>query len=440
MGVAFVLSVAASAVLGAVGSATGQTPSAPSPGNDPRQQLQDVESTLSQSDAQRRKFEADIEQARTDRQRFNAALIDTTTHVRDAETKVSETTGRLDTLTGSEDAIRKSLDSRRDVIAEVLAALQRMGRKPPPAILVRPEDILSTIRTSILLGAVLPEMRDQAETLAADLAELGRVRAAIATERDTLTAEVTALGTEQARLSGLVTARQKAQADAEASLGQENARAADLARQATSLKDLIARLENGVAASRRAADAARTAESDQLKAAELDAQSIEKKVSAGIFHDPARLQPAVPFGETKGLLPLPISGHIVKTFGEPDGYGGTEKGLSLSTRSKAVVTAPADGWVSFSGPYRTYGQVLILNLGSGYYNVLAGMERVDVAPGQFVLSGEPVGVMGDGSVKAAAAFALGAPNPVLYVELRKDGAAIDPGPWWAKAALEKVRG
>jgi len=68
------------------------------------------------------------------------------------------------------------------------------------------------------------------------------------------------------------------------------------------------------------------------------------------------------------------------------------------------------------------------------------MQRVNVELGQFVLAGEPVAVMGDGSTKTAAAIVLGAAQPILYVELRKDGAAIDPGPWWAKPELEKVRG
>ena len=408
--------------------------------DDAKRQLQDVESSLSQSEDQHRRLAAAVEEARTDRLRFNAELMDTTARVRAAEAKVAETTVRLDTLTGSESAIRSSLEGRRGVIAEVLASLQRMGRKPPPAILVRPEDILTTIRTSILLGAVLPEMREQAETLAADLTELGRVRTAITAERDRLASDLAALETDTGRLNGLIAARQQAQADAEASLGQESARAAELARQATSLKDLIARMEGGIASARKAADAAQAAADDQRKAAEADAKSIETKVAAGIFHDPARLQPAVPFADTKGLLPLPIIGRIVKAYGQADGYGGTEKGLSLAARPNAVVTAAADGWVAFSGPYRTYGQVLILNLGGGYYNVLAGMEHVDVAPGQFVLAGEPVGTMGNGSVKTAAAIALGASDPVLYVELRKDGAAIDPSPWWAKAALEKVRG
>jgi septal ring factor EnvC (AmiA/AmiB activator) len=114
--------------------------------------------------------------------------------------------------------------------------------------------------------------------------------------------------------------------------------------------------------------------------------------------------------------------------------------LLIATRSEAIVTTPCDGWVSFAGPYRSYGQLLIVNAGQGYYIVLAGMDKINVNVGQFVLAGEPVAVMGDSSVKTAAAIAVGAVQPVLYVEFRKDGVAIDPGPWWAKAEMQKVRG
>ena len=149
---------------------------------------------------------------------------------------------------------------------------------------------------------------------------------------------------------------------------------------------------------------------------------------------------AVAFGATKGLLPLPVSGTTLRRFGEDDGLGGNEKGLLLETKTDSIVAAPADGWIAYAGPYRSFGQLVILNAGGGYYIVLAGMERINVSLGQFVLAGEPVAVMGDGSTKTAAAIALGAARPVLYVEFRKDGTTIDPGPWWAKPELQKVRG
>jgi septal ring factor EnvC (AmiA/AmiB activator) len=128
----------------------------------------------------------------------------------------------------------------------------------------------------------------------------------------------------------------------------------------------------------------------------------------------------------------------IREFGASDRLGGTEKGLSISTRAGAQVTAPCDGWVVYAGPFRSYGQLLILNAGGGYHVLLAGMERISVDLGQFVLTGEPVAVMGAGA-QTAALVAVGAGQPVLYVEFRKDGIPVDPGPWWATNG-EKVRG
>ena len=405
-----------------------------------KQQLHDLDANAGNAEAQRKEAEADLESIRTDRVRLTAALIDTTSRVRAAENEATAVEKRLDLLTGSQDAIKESLVSRRALIGEVLAALQRMGRKPLPAMLVSPDDMLLAIRTSMLLGAVVPELRSATEALASDLAELTRLRGAVAQERDTLAQQIVELGTERARLAGLIEARQTAEITAEGSLDQERQHAADLARQATTLKDLVSRLESEVASARRAADAARAAEEARQKAAKAEADAVRAKVVAGATRDPARLAPAAAFGDEKGRMLLPAAGTVIRNFGSSDSYGGQERGMSIATRPRSVVSSPADGWISFSGPYRSYGQLLIINGGDGYYIVLAGLDGISVAPGQFVLAGEPVGTMGDGSVKTAASIALGAAEPILYVEFRKDGTAIDPSPWWVKAEMEKVRG
>src|SRR6201999_1654520 len=122
----------------------------------------------------------------------------------------------------------------------------------------------------------------------------------------------------------------------------------------------------------------------------------------------------------------PAAGTAVKTYGEADGFGGALKGVSLSSPPGATVSAPADSWVAFAGPYRSYGQLLILNAGEGYYLVLAGMERIQVSVGQFVLAGEPVAVMGSGGARIAGTAPIGAGEPVLYIELRKNDNVIDP--------------
>jgi murein hydrolase activator len=405
-----------------------------------RLELRGMADTLGASQQQRQKIEAEIASIHADRAKLTAALLNATQNVNSTERKISETEARLDMLTGSEDAIKRSLAGRRALIVEVLASLQRMGRKPPPALLAAPEDMLAAIRTSMLLGSVLPQMRGETEALASDLGDLMRLRRSIAAERETLASGVTNLRAERQRLAALVEARQAALIAAEKALDTERERAAEIAEQATSLKDLIARMEAEIAVAARIAEAARKSDEMRQRAAEAAPSATGMKSAPAPFKDPARLAPAVSFVDTKGLLPFPVNGIIQRGYGSRDAYGGTEKGLLIATRSEAIVTAPCDGWVSFAGPYRSYGQLLIVNAGQGYYIVLAGMDKINVSVGQFVLAGEPVAVMGDSSAKTTAAIAVGAVQPVLYVEFRRDGVAIDPGPWWVKPELQKVRG
>jgi septal ring factor EnvC (AmiA/AmiB activator) len=403
-------------------------------------ELRGMQDTLDASGDQRRKIESEIASISTDRAKLTAALLNATGSVSEAERRISEAEARLETLTGSEEAIQRSLSTRRAVIAEVLAALQRMGRRPPPALLAAPEDMLAAIRTSMMLGSVIPEMKAEAEALAADLQDLLQLRGSIAAERDGLATDVEKLRADRLRLAALVEARQSALAAAEQALGAERNRAAELAKQAASLKDLIARMESEVAAAARGAAEARRADEARKNAAAPPPPEGRLKTAFAPFKDPGRLAPATAFVETKGLLPLPASGSVRRSFGAPDGFGGSEKGIMIATRNEATVVSPSDGWVAFAGPYRSYGQLLIVNAGQGYYIILAGMERINVNVGQFVLAGEPVAIMGDGAAKTAAAIAISAAEPVLYVEFRKDGAAIDPGPWWVKPELQRVRG
>jgi murein hydrolase activator len=359
-----------------------------------------------------------------DRRKLTEALLATAGRLRLAENHIAATEARLKKLGDNERAIRKSLDGRRAIIIEILAALERIGRRPPPAIITAPDDALTSVRTAMLLGAVLPEMRGEAEALAADLLELARVRNEMKLEREALGRDVAAFSDDQQRMSLLVQERQKKQAEAEQALDTQRQRTTQLARQADNLKDLIAKLERDSAAH---------------PGAEKPPAPPEGKPNFAALKDPGRLAPAIAFASTKGALPLPVNGVRIRDFGSPDGLGGTEKGLWIASRAAAQVTAPCDGWVVYAGPFRSYGQLLILNAGGGYHILLAGMERISVDPGQFVLTGEPVAVMGGGP-QSAAAVAIGSRQPVLYVEFRKDGTPVDPSPWWATTDSEKVRG
>src|SRR5450432_359228 len=265
------------------------------------QQLRGVEDTMRASEDQRRRIEANVETLRADRARLTAALIDITAKVQDTERQMDAANGRLTILTGSENALRRSLESRRGVIADVLAVLQRMGRSPPPAILVRPRDMMQAIRAAMLLGSVIPDLKSETLALAQDLDELAQLRKSIADEREALGQRAASLSKDKVQLTALVSARQQSLADAEQALGSERDRATELARQAANLKELIARMETEIAPAKAEAAAARAA--DEAAAAE-----VQSRASAVRTKDPARLRPALAFAEAKGQVALPAAG------------------------------------------------------------------------------------------------------------------------------------
>jgi murein hydrolase activator len=398
-----------------------------------KQREQELEAARAQQKSAaelQQKLAADIASIGQDRSKLNQQLIDIAAQVRSVETRIGDAEARLRPLDSREQQIRGSLDSRRSEIVEVLAALQRAGRRTPPALLVRPEDALQSLRTAMLLGSVVPELHARTQKLADDLGELVALRKNIATERDQLAVDRDKLTNDQTRLAALVDERQRQQSSIEKDMEAEGARAISLSRQVDSLQGLIAKMEQDL---KSAAKAAATASLQGTPAAPNGTPN------QGALKDPARTSPAIAFASAKGLFALPVNGVKIREFGGSDGAGGVEKGISLATRPGAQVTTPCDGWVVYAGPFRSYGQLLILNAGGGYHVLIAGMERISVNIGQFVLTGEPVATIGTKS-QVASILAANASQPVLYVEFRKDGTPIDPGPWWAANEGEKVRG
>ena len=371
----------------------------------------------------------EIAAIRKDNASLSAALIQAAKTERKLSRDAADIAARLDQLRIQEEALRASLAERRGVLAEVLGALQRMGLNPPPAILVRPEDALSSVRSSILLAAVVPELRGETEVLIGDLRELARLTATIEAGRERLLETVAEQAAEQKRLSLLLDEKRRLQAASEDMLAQEQARAEELAAEATSLRELIDALEGEIEmAARRAEEEAKAA-----AAAPESAENRPPEMSGNVL-----LGRSMPFSAMKGQVGLPVAGRVERRFGDSDGSGGTLQGDMVATHSAAIVTAPVDGSVLYAGPFRSYGQLLILNAGDGYHVVLAGMGRISVSPGQPVLAGEPVGLMGEARVASAAAFTEAGAGPELYVEFRKEGKPVDPAPWWTERTVGRT--
>ena len=125
---------------------------------------------------------------------------------------------------------------------------------------------------------------------------------------------------------------------------------------------------------------------------------------------------------------MPVRGTLITRFNAQLEHGARSKGIRVRTQPEAQVASPWDGKIVFSGQFRDYGQLLIISHGDSYHSLLAGLGVIEVDIAQWVLAGEPVGLMGHNS-----ASRLDAGKPSLYIELRRKGQSIDPMPWIAVA-------
>ncbi|MDY8110108.1 peptidoglycan DD-metalloendopeptidase family protein [Fulvimarina sp. 2208YS6-2-32] len=492
-------------------------------------------------------LESEIEILQNDRDAIRKAMIEAAGRQREASARLADLEDRIGALSSQEGALKASLNERRGVLAEVLAALQRMGRKPPPALLVKPEDALGSVRSAILLGAVVPNLRDETRLLLADLGRIRTVQAEISTQMQSFGEELSAHRAEEERLKRLSARKAQLEGQNLALRSAAKRRADELAAEADDLKGLISALDADVKTARRLeqaalaaaekarAEAARRAREREIAAAQAakeaekaarlaqderaeeeraaalaaaeaakaeqdaaiaaaalaqaeaeadaeaariaavkdgsagttDAASKEAQVTqapagadeseAGIAvaalapkapTPPERaaapsydiealrrsvrfLEPSAPFSTLKGRLNPPVAGRRLVAFGERDDIGRHATGASYASRSGDVVTAPADAKVLYSGPFRSYGEVLILDAGDDYHIVLAGMDRIDVETGQFVSAGEPIAAMGSRRVASASSADFDTGGHALYVEFRNNGRPVDPSAWWA---------
>jgi septal ring factor EnvC (AmiA/AmiB activator) len=339
------------------------------------------------------------------------------------EALIAQSEAELTRLATERASLLADLGEKEDALSELLAALQRLEQNPPPALVVEPGDILSALRGAMLLGTIVPELRSEAEALAAKLDQLNQLEAAIKTQRQDVAQEIARLEAQRAELARLVDQKKALVNQSSAELEAERKRTRGLAQKAKSLKQLLASL----------AEERKRQEAEAI--ARQQAEALERK------RQEERLRaPKLSFVEAKGKLSFPVQGQIVRRYGEPDGLGRETQGVMIATRAGAQVTTPADGKVEFAGPFRSYGEVVILNPGDGYRVLLAGMDKVTADVGEFLRAGEPVGEMGTGPASVTLfGEVVQDGRPVLYIEFRNSTEAIDSGPWWI-GGLKEARG
>ncbi len=344
-----------------------------------------------EDDAQRKAMSAELETLR-------AESADLAAEVQGLERDLTRAEARIVELGARDTELSGALEQRRDRIAPLLGALQRLRRDPPPALAVSPDDAVAAARGAMLIASVAQKLETEATALAADLAELGRTRVALSAERDVAKARQTEIESRRAELAGLIERRQATVARLADGVLNADTAIASLESRAADMTELMAWLEEN----------------------EPDA-GAESSGSAAVDGPVQVGGKAETFSAAKGRIRWPAAGVVAAAYGETGPDGLAMRGVSLKVRPSAQITSPADGEIVFAGPFQGYGRLLILNPGEGYFVLIGGLARLDAAEGQHVLAGEPLGVGPIAGENGAAA---------IYIELRRNGAPVDPAKWF----------
>ena len=405
--------------------------------------LEQIQEQIDQGKIEATELKQRAEDLAKDVARLQQSVIKSAAEVQDAEAEATRLEHELADLTAREQKGGADLDLKRAQLSQTLMALERLSLRPTAAAFFSGRTPVDEARAAMLLAAATQSLDQRARQLQSDLAEIQELREAAAARQEELATTVDRLAGENLRLAALLKEKSKLQEQTLAQSQDRKKRQAELASQAKSLKDLLERLEAAQAeeeerrkaaeaeaarkvaeaAERKARQAAEDAEEDnetQVASAQSGDQGTAKSAPAPVM----RLQPPpadLPiFPEKEGGLIRPARGEIAAKFGQSTDAFGEGKGMVIQTRSGAQVVTPFDGQIVFEGPFRSYGQILIIEHRGGYHTVLAGLAHVEVIVGQWLKAGEPVGTMID--------TAEG--RPQLYIELRRSGQPFDPAPWF----------
>ncbi len=342
---------------------------------------------------------------------FGAAEAQTTRSAAQVERDRSAEMARAERLRGEAEAARREvglLDARliesgrrrAEAEAAAIAAEERIGalHLQMQAGAIRQRHARDAFE-SALIAAAFAERRIEPRAIRAGI--FARAAAPVFSAEKHLRE----LALDQARsLAASVVEEQSVLAEAQAAIDAERTELASLLarRRATQTQFASA----AAAAERRARALAAEARTLRELAQRLQAATARRAGPQGASSIPAAWL-------------APAQGRLARFYGERQDQGPASQGVALRTRAGAQVVSPAAGEVAYSGPFRSYGQVLILSLDGGYAVVLTGLETVRARVGEAVRAGQPVGEMPVSDT----------PAPELYVEVRRNGQPVDPGRW-----------
>ena len=388
--------------------------------------LAKMEREVQAQNLEHKKLQAQATQISLELTRISKDMIASAKQIQNSEEKISRMESELETLRADLKKTEENFVVEDDNLIKTLSALQNLALKPTEALFVQPLTPVEIIRSAMLLREAVPYLQENAARIREDLEKIEAQKNLVEKQVARIIRQKKILEKEHEQMKALVQRKSKIRNAVEIKSVKAKKKVEQLASQANDLRDLLNKLEKQRQEKlcRQEEERRRLAE---LKAAEARRAAEEtKKLEEKQRADLIKFKPEVinevgeNFVKAKGHLLRPARGLVVTAYGEQMSKGVTSKGIIIKTRSQAQVISPYDGTVIFAGPFRGYGNLIIIEHGQGYLSLLAGLEEVDCELGQMLLAGEPVGQMPESG------------DARLYVELRKDNHPVNPLTWIEK--------
>lgn len=358
-----------------------------------------------QARSERLEAEARLSEDAAERTARQAAAL--AARIQQAEAGIDAAQARLALIGREQEQLRSLLGREEKPIVSLAAALQQFARRPLVLSLLRPGEVRDLVYLQAVMASTVPQVEERTRLLRNRLARMARLEQEAAQAARALRSEQGMLSQRRRELAALEARQRLAAREAGSIASREAERALALAEQASDLDALVAELDRAARLRARLAELP----GPVLRPAQGVSPGEGEPVQAPAAAASAVAQPPVPVGAPVPYL-LPVAGRTVAGFGAVvDGQ--PSQGLTLAPRANALVVAPAAGRVGFSGAYRGYGQIVIIEHAGGWTSLITGLARSDVAVGDEVIAGAPIGVAGPG-------------RPTITLELRNGTVPVNP--------------
>lgn len=368
--------------------------------------VEKIESQVREQALEHKKLQAQALKINLEISAISKEMIDRARTIQNQEETLSKMESEMAKLDDDLKTSEKEFEIQDENLIRTTSALQNLAMKPTESLLVLPLTPVEVIRSAMLLRETIPSLDESASKIRGDLERIEKKRTAVLAQSKKITAQKESLERDQGRLKKLASRKAEIRKDVEIKTVKSKKRVELLASQAKDLRDLFGKIE---------AQRLAKIKKDEERRKQQIAENKAKTPSPDNLSETGNA-----FVRAKGRLSMPARGQVVISYGQETAKGVTSKGITIATRNNAQVTALFDGSVIFTGPFRGYGKMIIVEHGGGYLSLLAGLGEIDCEIGQVLLAGEPVGQMAkDGDMK-------------LYLEMRKDNKPINPASWIKK--------